>query len=94
MSVDRIAEDHANARVLAEAIANMKGLSINLETVQTNIILFKVECMAPQEYAEKLNREGVLCWTFLGGIRMVTDNTVNRSDIEFALDVMNRALRQ
>ena len=88
----RSAEDHANARVLAEAIANMDGLSIDLKTVQTNIVLFKVNCMSPAEYAAKLNKNGVLCWTFPGGIRMVTDNTINRSDIDYAIEIMNRAL--
>ena len=91
-SMDRITEDHANARVLAEAIANMDGLSIDLKTVQTNIVLFKVNCMSPAEYAAKLNKNGVLCWTFPGGIRMVTDNTINRSDIDYAIEIMNRAL--
>ena len=92
--VDRIAEDHANAKVLAEAIANIKGLTINLERVQTNIVLFQVQCMPPEEYVVKLKNNGILCWTFSGGIRMVTDNTVNRSDIEFAIDVMNRTLKE
>lgn len=93
-SVDRIAEDHANARLLAEAIANMDGLSINMERVQTNIVLFQVQSMTPGEYVAKLKNNGVLCWTFPGGIRMVTDNTVSRSDIEFAIDAMNRALKE
>jgi len=91
-SIDRIAEEHVNAKVLAEAIANMKGLSIDLKKVQTNIVLFQVQCMTPGEYAAKLKSNGVLCWTFPGGIRMVTDNTINPSDIEFAIDAMNRAL--
>jgi len=93
-SVERIAEDHLNARTLAEAIANMKGLSINLETVQTNIVLFGVDCMSPEEYVIKLKNNGVLCWSFPGGIRMVIDNTINKLDIGFAIDSMNRALKK
>jgi len=94
-SLDSLATDIANARVLGEAIANMKGLSINLKSVQTNIVLFKVDCMAPAEYAARLNKNGVLCWTLPGGlgIRMVTDNTVNRADIDYAIEIMNRALK-
>lgn len=93
-STDRIAEDHASARVLAEAIAGMKGLSIDLETVQTNIVLFNVECMTSEEYVAKLKKNGLLCWTVPGGIRTVIDNTIDRSDIEFTIDAMNRALKE
>ena len=92
--MDKVAETQTNARLLAEAIANMTGLSIDMETVQTNIILFQVNCMKPEEYAVKLKNNGVLCWTFPGGIRMVTDNTVNRSDIEYAIEAINRALKE
>jgi threonine aldolase len=41
--VDRLAEDHANARRLAEGLAAMPGLSIDLDTVQTNIVIFSVD---------------------------------------------------
>jgi len=38
----RLHEDHANARLLAEALANMEGTAIDLDTVETNIVIFKV----------------------------------------------------
>src|SRR5215475_7462170 len=41
--VDRLAEDHANARALAEALARLPGLAIDLPTVQTNIVIVRVE---------------------------------------------------
>jgi threonine aldolase len=41
--VDRLAEDHANARVLAEGIAKLPGLAVDLVSVQTNIVIFRVE---------------------------------------------------
>jgi threonine aldolase len=41
--VDRLAEDHANARALAEGIAKLPGLSVDLASVQTNIVIFRVE---------------------------------------------------
>ena len=92
-SVDRVADDHANARFLAEAMANMKGLSIDLKKVQTNMVWFNVECMPNQEYVAKLKNNGILCWSLPGGIRMVTDNTIDRPDIEFTIDKMNQALK-
>jgi threonine aldolase len=41
--VDRLAEDHRNARTLAEAVAKMPGLTVDLASVQTNIVIFRVE---------------------------------------------------
>ena len=41
--VNRLAEDHANARMLAEGIARLPGLRIDLASVQTNIVIFGVE---------------------------------------------------
>ena len=41
--VDRLAEDHANARALAEGLAKLPGLSVDLVSVQTNIVIFRVE---------------------------------------------------
>jgi len=41
--VNRLAEDHANARTLAEGIARLPGLQVDLASVQTNIVIFGVE---------------------------------------------------
>jgi threonine aldolase len=41
--VDRLAEDHANARALAEAFARLPGLALDLATVKTNIVIVRVE---------------------------------------------------
>ena len=38
--VDRLADDHANARLLAEGLASIPGLAVDLETVQTNMVMF------------------------------------------------------
>lgn len=42
-NIDRLAEDHANARRLAKAIAEMPGVSIDLRAVETNIVYFEVD---------------------------------------------------
>jgi threonine aldolase len=41
--IDRLADDHANARALAEGLARRPGLSVDLASVQTNIVIFQVE---------------------------------------------------
>jgi threonine aldolase len=40
--VDRLAEDHVNARALAEAVAKLPGLTVDLDSVQTNIVIIRV----------------------------------------------------
>jgi threonine aldolase len=41
--VERLSEDHANARLLAEAIADTEGLSVDLEDVETNLVFFEID---------------------------------------------------
>jgi threonine aldolase len=41
--VDRLADDHVNARTLAEAVAAMPGLAVDLASVQTNIVIIRVD---------------------------------------------------
>lgn len=81
----RLAEDHANARLIAETLAELPGISIDLETVQTNIINFALE-------REDLDAEGLcealaaydIIATFrdFAHIRFVTHVQVTRSDAE------------
>jgi threonine aldolase len=40
--VDRLAEDHANARTLARGLAGLAGLAVDLTSVQTNIVIVRV----------------------------------------------------
>ena len=59
--VSRLADDHRRARRLAEGLARIPGLSIDLATVQTNIVRFDVACLGytSGSFAEALKRRGV-----------------------------------
>jgi threonine aldolase len=41
--VDRLAEDHAHARALAVGVAKLSGLTVDLDSVQTNIVIFRID---------------------------------------------------
>ena len=88
--IDRLAEDHQNARILGEGIAKIEGLRVNLELVQTNLAYFEVEdelgIDAP-ELVKRLEKLGVRSLA-VGPtrIRMVTHFGVEREDIVYALD--------
>lgn len=64
--VQRLAEDHANAKKLAELIANIPGLSIALAPVETNIVYFDIAQDVPltaQQLSDKLRAQNVLMLT-------------------------------
>lgn len=74
----RLAEDHANARSLAEALAAI-GLIVDLSTVQTNIVIFDVSPLRVKaaDFAVKLKKAGVLANVFGEyRLRMVTHHGI------------------
>ena len=57
---DRLADDNANARRLAEGLAAMDGITIDLDAVETNIMYFYVEGKSAEEFCEQLEAKGIL----------------------------------
>lgn len=95
--VDRLAEDHANARRLAEGLAEIPGLAIDLDRVQTNIVIFELtsERLTPAELAARLNNKGVKLLAIEGRrLRAVTHYGIEADDIEFALAAMREVMEQ
>jgi threonine aldolase len=90
-NVERLAEDHANARVLAEGLAEIDGVGIDPAAVETNIVLFDVED-APA-LAARLAEAGVEMSRF-GPTRMraVTHLDVDAAGIDRALVAVRDAL--
>jgi threonine aldolase len=86
--VDRLAEDHENAKRLAEGLAEIDGISVDMERVQTNIVLFDISGLgvADDQFILKLQEKGVLALTHGKNIvRMVTHRGIEREHIEKAL---------
>lgn len=89
--VDRLSEDHANARVLAEGLAGIDGISVDLGTVQTNIVVFDTRDLGvtAEEFVARLKDRGVLSSGFgKTRIRLVTHKDVSREDVLEALEVV------
>jgi len=65
-NIPRLAEDHANARYLAEKLAAMPGLTVDLETVQSNIVIVDIDPqkMSVDKFAARLADRNVLCIPF------------------------------
>jgi threonine aldolase len=76
----RLREDHANARLLAEALANIEGVMIDVNLVETNIVIFRLtEGHSAAELVAQLKARGVLANAFgPEAIRLVTHLDVDR----------------
>lgn len=86
--VDRLADDHANARLLAEGLAEIPGVEIDLKRVQTNIVIFAVRSPRADAaaFARAMAARGVLVHQISpDSIRLVTHKDVGRDDILVAL---------
>jgi threonine aldolase len=92
--VDRLAEDHANARILAEGVASLPGVALDLSTVQTNIVVFQVPGVAEAERLQAAAGDaGVLLSDFGGGrLRMVTHHGITADDCRRAVAVIEECL--
>ena len=88
----RLAEDHANARRLAEGIAEILPGHIDLDAVQTNIVFVDVAGIARplDAWAAGLAGEGVLVTIVAGKIRMLTHLDVSAGDVDTAVAAWRR----
>jgi len=93
--VERLAEDHRNAQVIARAIADSPGLQLDPPEVETNLIWFAVdpECATAKEVAAMLKQRGVLI-SAAGPYRMraCTHLDVSAAQVERAAEMIRQAL--
>lgn len=91
--IERLAEDHANARVLAEGLAALKGIEFNPADVDTNIVIVKPTAMSVKQLGDELEKRGILTVVMEPDrIRFTTNKEVNRSDIEKTIAAVKEAL--
>ncbi len=94
-NVDRLAEDHANAKLLARGLAEIPGVTLDLEHVETNMVFFDVAQtgLTAQDVVDRLLAHGVRMGA-VGRtlIRAVTHLDVSRTDVERAVAVAQEVL--
>jgi len=91
--VDRLEEDHRNAKFLAEGLARIDRVEIDLGRVQTNIVCFGVGRLglSAKSFVSKLKEFGVLALPFnCDKVRMVTHRGIEKEHIEKALAVIEQ----
>lgn len=93
-NIGRLGEDHRHARILAEGMAALPGISADLDLVQTNILVLKaVGRLSASEVVDLLGSRGIKCSTFGPDlIRMVTHLNISSEDVAFTLSAARELL--
>ncbi len=93
----RLHEDHANARLLAEALAAVPGVEIDLDAVETNIVIFRLSDGDAAGFVAELKRRGVIA-SAIGpdAVRLVTHCDVSRAECvqaaTLAVEILNASV--
>lgn len=94
--VSRLAEDHDNAKRLAQGLVNIPGFGINLERVQTNIVVFDTPAnISGIEFVQRMAAKGVK-FNDRGGqtVRAVTHRMISDTDVDEALERIRSLIKE
>ena len=95
--VDRLAEDHSNAQILAKGLKVLPGVAIDPEKNPTNILFFSLDhpTITPERFLKEMDSQGVKLLLMEGGVfRAVLNRMVSRNDTESALQVAESILKR
>lgn len=95
--VDRLKDDHANAKMLAKGLAKIEGISLDPSQVQTNIVAYDVTELGTNaaDWVAKMNDFGVKAGAVESGrVRMVTHRGIEKEDIDYAVSVAEKIATQ
>lgn len=93
--VDRLHEDHAQARRLAEQLADLPGIQLYLDTVQTNIVVFELtdQRLSPEAFVAALAAEGLRISSFGGRrLRLVAHHGIEPGEYDEAARIFRSVL--
>ncbi len=94
-NVERLADDHANAKTLAKGLAEIPGIRLDPATVETNIVVFDIRGtgLRAEDAARRLEQAGV-SFSVVGPtmLRAVTHLDVSAEDVQYAVEATARGL--
>ena len=95
--VERLKEDHANAKILAQELAKIDGVKIDLDAIETNLVFFEIDPAigTAAQLSAELHRRGLRIGA-LGRYRLraVTHLDVDRDDVLMAARIVQTAIRE
>jgi threonine aldolase len=95
--IDRLAEDHDNARRLAKGLADINSLSVDPASVKTNIVYINIprKGMTSKDLADRLRRDGVMLLpTGPRQMRAVTNYHITSDDVDDAVGLIRKAMTE
>ncbi len=92
--VDRLGEDHSRAKRLAVAIADLPGISLNPDHIQTDIVIFGFNHpkISREEFLSRLRERRILALTVPQGIRFVTNKEIDDGHLDRTIEVFRDLL--
>jgi threonine aldolase len=91
--VDRLAEDHANARTMAYGLAELPGVTCDLGRVQTNLVYFDLEHVSAAAFTDECAKRGLLsAATGPRTMRFVTHYGIDAQDVQSVLKICEEVL--
>lgn len=91
--IDRLAEDHENAKKLADGLAEIDGISVDPENIHSNIVYFNIPPGSGQSIAANLKERGILVNAGDPVMRMVTHYGISSEDIDYTLVAIQEHFR-
>jgi len=95
--VERLKDDHANARLLAVGLSKIEGIAVDLPRVQTNIVVYDVSGVGvdAKQWVAELKKYGVKAGAQeVGRVRMVTHRGIEKEDIEYTLETAEKVAKE
>ena len=90
--IERLQEDHDHARHMASRMAEMPGISVDPERIQTNLIRFGVPAHKGNEIAARLKEEGVFINGGDSDLRIVSHYGVSSADYDFTMVALGKVM--
>jgi threonine aldolase len=92
--VDRLEEDHVNAKKLAIGLSKISEIIIDTEYVKTNILRFELaNNINLNEFESELKKEGIIFNSSYGSIRMVTHYGITSKDIDKVIEIITKVVK-
>ncbi|MCG3208267.1 MAG: L-allo-threonine aldolase [Anaerolineae bacterium] len=92
--VERLSDDHANARRLAKGLAGIPGIAVELDSVQTNMVFFSLAESLVGKFGPFMAEQGITVGDGPYPIRAVTHYGIEPADIEVVIDAAARCSAQ
>ena len=90
--VDRLSEDHINAKKLAVGLSKIPNIGIDIDKVQTNIIYFEIKDVSELKLASLLENKGVKIYPRKPKWRIVTHSVITSTDVDIVLDAFKKSM--